>query len=75
MHWHLNLQPHCRTTKSTLKQAVQSGAPEALIIDLDTSSDFDESETQDYLASITGARSVPRIFMWALPGIESCDCS
>lgn len=51
-------------TKSTLKAAQSEfGAPEAYIVDLDQSSEFDEAETQDYLRDITGARSVPRIFM------------
>lgn len=61
----LDTQPHCSNAKRTLKEAAGKGAPEALVIELDQSSDFDMDETQDYLLKITGARSVPRIFMCA----------
>lgn len=57
------LQPHCAAAKKTLKEAAGKGAPQAVVIELDQTSEFDMQETQDYLRDLTGARSVPRIFM------------
>lgn len=59
--WSKTYCPYCTKAKRSLQKVLP--ASKIVVVELDNRSESDGAAIQDYLAEITGGRSVPRVFV------------